>query len=114
MVGGREDLLPRLVHYGGHQPPTPPSPAPHKALGLGVSQPGSESSSRHAAPGSRRRDRDEYEKDNGSPPLGRGPGQRRAQAGPFDGRMRDSPETTAAKKERFMKLVEEAWDLFHS
>lgn len=24
MTGGREELLPRLVHYGGHQPPTPP------------------------------------------------------------------------------------------
>ncbi|RJE16647.1 n-acetylglucosamine-6-phosphate deacetylase, partial [Aspergillus sclerotialis] len=23
---GREDLLPKIVHYGGHQPPTPPSP----------------------------------------------------------------------------------------
>jgi len=27
LSGGREDLLPKIVHYGGHQqPPTPPSP----------------------------------------------------------------------------------------
>jgi len=26
LSGGRDDLLPRIVHYGGHQPPTPPSP----------------------------------------------------------------------------------------
>jgi len=25
---GRDDLLPKIVHYGGHQPPTPPSPLP--------------------------------------------------------------------------------------
>ncbi|TKA54735.1 hypothetical protein B0A49_12012 [Cryomyces minteri] len=28
MSGGREELLPKIVHYGGHQPPTPPSPMP--------------------------------------------------------------------------------------
>jgi hypothetical protein len=29
LSGNRPDLLPRLVHYGGHQPPTPPSPPPY-------------------------------------------------------------------------------------
>ncbi|KAK3671089.1 hypothetical protein LTR78_009050 [Recurvomyces mirabilis] len=28
LSGGREDLMPKLVHYGGAQPPTPPSPMP--------------------------------------------------------------------------------------
>lgn len=26
LSGGREDLIPKIVHYGTHQPPTPPSP----------------------------------------------------------------------------------------
>ncbi|KAK4143705.1 uncharacterized protein C8A04DRAFT_12194 [Dichotomopilus funicola] len=29
LAGGRPELLPKLVRYGGHQPPTPPSP-PHQ------------------------------------------------------------------------------------
>lgn len=28
LSGGREDLMPKVVHYGGVQPPTPPSPMP--------------------------------------------------------------------------------------
>jgi hypothetical protein len=133
LTGGRDDLLPRLVHYGGHQPPTPPSPAPHKPHGLGVSS--SASSTEHVTlptmmqrpslstvqtGSSRRRDRDEYEKDNGSPPLGRGPAARRAPPNPFTNgngfreSPRDSPEANAAKKKRFLEIVEEAWDLFHS
>jgi hypothetical protein len=127
MTGGRDELLPRLVHYGGAQPPTPPSPGPPKSHGLGVSHANSgEAQLSHAPPasqryslvnmpnGARRRDRDEYENDNGSPPLGPGPLPRRQQNGPFGGDVRDSPETIAAKKERFMHLMEEAWDLFHS
>ncbi|KAK3901310.1 hypothetical protein C8A05DRAFT_45015 [Staphylotrichum tortipilum] len=32
LAGGRPELLPKLVRYGGHQPPTPPSPPhPHAA-----------------------------------------------------------------------------------
>jgi hypothetical protein len=100
MVGGREELLPRIVHYGGHQPPTPPSP---KNIGLGVSHNGS----------SRRRDRDEYERDAGSPPLGRGPQPQQQRKGPF-GENRDSPETNRQKKEEFIQLCARAWDLFHS
>lgn len=86
LSGGREELLPRIVHYGGHQPPTPPSPLPasgNKAPnGLqqghngGTSQ--AQSASIHNPPGAsgagtaRRRTRNEYEQD-GSPPLGTGP-----------------------------------------
>lgn len=132
LTGGRDDLLPRLVHYGGHQPPTPPSPASHKAHGLGVSSSSVDHpmtttlpihrpslASLQTGSSSRRRDRDEYEKDNGSPPTGR-PAVRRAppnsfaNGNGFRGSPRDSPETSAAKKKRFMEIVEEAWDLFHS
>jgi len=106
MTGGREELLPRIVHYGGHQPPTPPSP---KNIGLGVSAP----AELHRSGSSRRRDRDEYERDAGSPPLGRGPmAQHRKGPLPF-GEGRDSPQTTALKKEEFMKIVSRAWDLWH-
>ncbi|KAJ4268490.1 hypothetical protein NW762_002553 [Fusarium torreyae] len=97
LAGGRPELLPKLVHYGGHQPPTPPSPAPG-------SRPADASRS-----ASRRRTRAEYE--DGSPPLGHGPAPQRR--GPF-GAGRDSPETQRAKKEEFMRLCDRAWDLFHS
>ncbi|KAI4141093.1 MAG: hypothetical protein LQ340_007729 [Diploschistes diacapsis] len=108
MTSGREELRPKLVHYGGHQPPTPPSPSgngltpnkhpssyPSGELGRSVS--------------GRRRPRAEYERD-GSPPLGSGPSPRRA---PF-GEGRDSPETNIRKKDEFMRLCARAWDLFHS
>ncbi|KAI9762357.1 MAG: rRNA biogenesis protein rrp36 [Chaenotheca gracillima] len=78
MSGGREDLLPKIVHYGGHQPPTPPSPLtagnngvtpqkqpPIPAAGINGDYPRSG--------GGRRRPRAEYERDMGSPPLGSGP-----------------------------------------
>lgn len=99
LAGGRPELLPKLVHYGGHQPPTPPSPH------TGQHRPSD--SSRSA---SRRRTRAEYE-DGGSPPLGTGrPAIRR---GPF-GEGRDSPESQRAKREEFLRICERAWDLFHS
>jgi hypothetical protein len=98
MAGGRPELLPKLVHYGGHQPPTPPSPAPGSRPVDG---------SRSA---SRRRTRAEYE-DADSPPLGHGPAPTRR--GPF-GAGRDSPETQRQKREEFLGLCERAWDLFHS
>jgi hypothetical protein len=164
LTGGREELLPRIVHYGGHQPPTPPSPEPRHprpTSGLGVSEhdqrQGHVISTPHGLPkmprgapthtvstgsipstngtSSRRRDRDEYERDNGSPPLGRGPlPQRRSFVVPqtrdytagststsasgavstgYNG-LRDSPEEHSKKKDKFMKLMEEAWDLFHT
>ncbi|KAJ4311231.1 hypothetical protein N0V84_010556 [Fusarium piperis] len=97
LAGGRPELLPKLVHYGGHQPPTPPSPAPG-------SRPAEASRS-----ASKRRTRAEYE--DGSPPLGHGPAPTRR--GPF-GAGRDSPESQRQKKEEFIRLCERAWDLFHS
>ena len=98
LAGGRPELLPKLVHYGGHQPPTPPSPMP------GAPRiDGSRSTSK-------RRTRAEYE-DGGSPPLGNGRSATRR--GPF-GEGRDSPETQRAKREEFLRLCERAWDLFHS
>lgn len=99
LAGGRPELLPKLVHYGGHQPPTPPSPAP---------APGSRPAD-HPRSASKRRTRVEYE--DGSPPLGHGPAPTRR--GPF-GAGRDSPETQRQKKEEFMRLCDRAWDLFHS
>lgn len=99
LAGGRPELLPKLVHYGGHQPPTPPSPLPgaHRV-----------DTGRSASANKRRRD--EYEA-GVSPPLGNGrPAVRR---GPF-GEGRDSPETQRGKREEFLKLCERAWDLFHS
>lgn len=132
MSGGREDLLPRIVHYGGHQPPTPPSPqvihpapktAPLTSEGMAPTAPpapmlGSMDTT------ARRRPRSEYEHDNGSPPLGHGPnhyrpnpaanlGSNPAPQGPF-GAGRDSPETQRRKKEEFLSLCARAWDLFHS
>ncbi|KAL4941429.1 hypothetical protein BDV06DRAFT_180581 [Aspergillus oleicola] len=134
MSGGREDLLPRIVHYGGHQPPTPPSPrignGPKSAMphleGASIAN---SHAAHHQAPytgegTSRRRPRSEYERDNGSPPLGHGPDPHYrpnpalghgagAAYGPF-GAGRDSPETQRRKKEEFLGLCARAWDLFHS
>ncbi|KAG7290919.1 hypothetical protein NEMBOFW57_000924 [Staphylotrichum longicolle] len=80
LAGGRPELLPKLVRYGGHQPPTPPSrslsshhhqpqpPHPHAqhhpaaAGGGGGNAPPSSAMKRRRA---------EYE-EGGSPPLGNG------------------------------------------
>ncbi|KAL7821545.1 hypothetical protein V8C44DRAFT_12442 [Trichoderma aethiopicum] len=99
LAGGRPELLPRLVHYGGPQPPTPPSPVT-----------GANRHHEAARSNSRRRTRAEYE-EGSSPPLGHGPAPTRR--GPF-GAGRDSPETQRAKKEEFLQLCARAWDLFHS
>ncbi|KAI3337178.1 hypothetical protein HD806DRAFT_518114 [Xylariaceae sp. AK1471] len=98
LAGGRPELLPKLVHYTGHQPPTPPSPRNGAPI-----QDGSRSASK-------RRTRAEYE-EGGSPPLGHGPAASRR--GPF-GAGRDSPETQRQKREEFLRICERAWDLFHS
>jgi hypothetical protein len=100
LAGGRPELLPKLVHYGGHQPPTPPSPLTGNPM-------------RHSdrSGGGRRRPRAEYE-EGGSPPLGNGPATSR-RTGPF-GEGRDSPSTQQKKKQEFMQLCDRAWDLFHS
>lgn len=109
MAGGREELLPKIVHYGGHQPPTPPSPLTGSALV-------SNKHDHHLAEGTRsgsgrRRARVEYERDMGTPPLGSGPDATRK--GPF-GQGIDSPDTQRKKKEEFLGLCARAWDLFHS
>ncbi|KAA8901570.1 hypothetical protein FN846DRAFT_781099 [Sphaerosporella brunnea] len=97
MSSGREDLLPRIIHYGGHQPPTPPSPPQagpqHTPSKLNVN-------GEYHPPQSagRRRTRTEYERDNDH--FGPGAG--------------DSPETKRQKKEEFLALCARAWELFHS
>ncbi|KAF2280387.1 uncharacterized protein EI97DRAFT_478332 [Westerdykella ornata] len=106
LSGGREDLLPRIVHYGGHQPPTPPSPMPKQNASSSYAPANAET---HRSSSSRRRGRDEYERDNGTPPLGR----QQPRTGPF-GEGRDTPETQRRKKEEFIQLCSRAWDLFHS
>ncbi|KAJ5778960.1 hypothetical protein N7457_006680 [Penicillium paradoxum] len=121
MSGGREELLPRIVHYGGHQPPTPPSPQIlHAAPKTAPLAP--EPQAPHGPPPSVLC---EYEQDNGSPPLGHGPdsqhrpnpasmpGPHASFPGPF-GAGRDSPETQRRKKDEFLGLCARAWDLFHS
>ncbi|OJJ38476.1 hypothetical protein ASPWEDRAFT_324754 [Aspergillus wentii DTO 134E9] len=135
LSGGREELLPRIVHYGGHQPPTPPSPrlanGPPKSATLRPEGAAPASAyipppqlSHHTEGTARRRSRNEYEKDNGTPPLGHGPEPQyrqnpalgsgpHATYGPF-GAGRDSPETQRRKKEEFLGLCARAWDLFHS
>ncbi|KAL2828261.1 hypothetical protein BDW59DRAFT_52131 [Aspergillus cavernicola] len=134
MSGGREDLLPRIVHYGGHQPPTPPSPraanGPKSAMPHLETAPMASVHALHrpapygAEVTARRRPRSEYERDNGSPPLGHGPDPHyrpnpaighgsSTGYGPF-GAGRDSPETQRRKKEEFLGLCSRAWDLFHS
>ncbi|KAK5663950.1 hypothetical protein OQA88_162 [Cercophora sp. LCS_1] len=118
LAGGRPELLPKLVHYGGHQPPTPPSPgaqAQAQMHGRPVVADASRSASSMSGNTSslnnaKRRTRAEYE-EGGSPPLGNGRAAQRR--GPF-GEGRDSPETQRAKKEEFIRLCERAWDLFHS
>ena len=136
MSGGREELLPRIVHYGGHQPPTPPSPQVLHA-GPKTAPLAPEPQAPHGPPPAsfgmfapsdvtaRRRPRSEYERDNGSPPLGHGPesqyrpnpaampGPHASFPGPF-GAGRDSPETQRRKKDEFLGLCARAWDLFHS
>jgi len=110
ITGGREELLPKIVHYGGHQPPTPPSPTGHGlTLNKHAHHPQVGSDAMRNGSG-RRRARVEYERDMGTPPLGSGPEQKR---GPF-GEGRDSPETNKRKKEEFLSLCSRAWELFHS
>ena len=109
MAGGREELLPKIVHYNSNHPPTPPSPpangsTPHKQR---FSHVNGEPARLHSA---RRRPRTEYERDMGTPPLGSGPEPKR---GPF-GLGIDSPETQRKKKDEFLGLCARAWELFHS
>lgn len=108
LAGGRPELLPKLVHYGGHQPPTPPSPIQGGSAMRGVEHTGA-TAHRTTTGTARRRGREEYE-EGVSPPLGTSRGFR---TGPF-GEGRDSEEEMRRKKEEFMGLCARAWDLFHS
>lgn len=96
LSGGRPELLPKLVHYAGHPSSPPENAARNGDAGRGGS--------------GRRRPRAEYE-EGASPPLGNGPAAQRPR--PF-GEGRDSPNLSQKKKERFLRLCDEAWDLFHS
>ena len=131
LSGGREDLMPKVVHYGGVQPPTPPSPMPpggyhHHQSAAGAQQPHHYESmgrpdilARTSSMNGRRRGRDEYERDNGSPPSAFNRQEPKRAA--FALRSEDSREedwrssmSSAEKREEFLKLCERAWDLFHS
>lgn len=134
LAGGREELLPRIVHYS-NRPNSPRSPAGvHSGSGSSTGAPNGgppptsaaptnhlppQTSLPHPAGSSRRRTRHEYEQDHGSPPLGTGPDTRyrpppaAPSYGPF-GAGRDSPDTQRRKKEEFLGLCSRAWDLFHS
>ncbi|KAK3664296.1 hypothetical protein LTR22_004709, partial [Elasticomyces elasticus] len=131
LSGGREELMPKVVHYGGAQPPTPPSPMPpggHQQAATGAQQPQhlgelprpeilARTSSMNSMNG-RRRGREEYERDNGSPPsvYNRSEPKRAAFAVRDDQREDDWRRgmNNAEKREEFLKLCEKAWDLFHS
>lgn len=139
LTHGRDDLKPKVVHYGGVQPPTPPSPMPPGGSGAAIRH-------TYAAPGAphdfhpppatarpdlgrttstsgRRRGRDEYERDDGSPPsaFDRPEPKRAAFAvrgedggsGSREGDWRQNM-SGAEKREEFLRLCERAWDLFHS
>lgn len=125
LSGGRDDLMPKVVHYGGVQPPTPPSPMP----GSQQSQAGAHQPQHHhehrpdvlartSSMNGRRRTREEYERDNGSPPssFNRPEAKRPTFAVRGDDREEDwrAGMSSAEKKEEFLRLCERAWDLFHS
>jgi hypothetical protein len=109
MTGGREDLRPKLVHYGGHQPPTPPSPL-NGAPSYKQHPSHLHAAESQAGPTGRRRSRVEYESDH-SPPLG--VGREKVPLGPF-GSGRESPQTQRRKKDEFMNIISRAWDLWHN
>lgn len=79
LAGGREELLPRLVHYSGpstHERETRPIHGHRRHISINNPQDvriSPQSAARHMS-SLRRRTRAEYENDNGSPPLGNGPG----------------------------------------
>ncbi|KAK5172756.1 uncharacterized protein LTR77_002876 [Saxophila tyrrhenica] len=141
LSGGREDLMPKVVHYGGVQPPTPPSPMPpgsaaHQHSVAGTQQPCPHAGSGHyphdgrpdilartSSMNGRRRGRDEYERDNGSPPSGSGYRAQEAKRTAFavrgeEGRGDEEDWRRGMggreKREEFLRLCERAWDLFHS
>lgn len=118
--GGREELLPKLVHYGSAQPPTPPSPRhaqqAHTSHYHGQQSQAQRNEPRpeppHSASGiGRRRPRDEYERENGGTPPTRHPSFKRHAREEDDWRTEMG---SREKREEFLRLCERAWDLFHS
>ncbi|KAF8472442.1 hypothetical protein BDZ91DRAFT_790341 [Kalaharituber pfeilii] len=108
MAGGREDLLPRIVHYGGHQPPTPPSPPMPQLSHLHVQHPAKMApinGSMNNGSTSRRRARAEYERD------GSYGSDNDAQGQPEYKRRKEEDQK---KKAAFLDLCARAWDLLHS
>lgn len=128
LSGGRDDLMPKVVHYGGVQPPTPPSPMhQHHQSAAGAQQAGPhypqegprpDILARTSSMNGRRRGREEYEADNGSPPssFNQSEAKRATFAVRGDGREEDwrTGMSGAEKREEFLRLCERAWDLFHS
>lgn len=110
MSGGREDLLPRIVHYGGHQPPTPPSPTMAHKVPQGASSGSLRTKtttltipvpSSHDTPNNKRRRTGEFEND------------RDVSMG-SDIEERDAAEAKRRKKELFLSLMAQAFDVLHS
>ena len=139
LTHGRDELKPKVVHYGGVQPPTPPSPMPPGGHGAAIRRtyavPGAHHDfhpppatarpdlGRTTSTAGRRRGREEYERDNGSPPsaFNRPEPKRAAFAVRGDDGGSGSREddwrqnmSGAEKREEFLRLCERAWDLFHS
>lgn len=109
MAGGREDMLPRIVHYGGHQPPTPPSPPtmapsthPHSQHPAKMAPINGHTAATNSS--GRRRGRAEYERDGsyGSENEAREPDYKKRK------------EEDRKKRAQFLDLCAQAWDLLHS
>lgn len=130
MSRGRDDLLPKIVHYGGTQPPTPPSPMPNQhqqhssAQHAGYQQRlASHSAGPHLdAPrqeysqtsGNRRRTREEYDRDNGSP-QGQPENKRSSYMAREEGEGNwKTGLSSQEKRDEFLRLCARAWDIFHS
>lgn len=129
LSGGRDELLPKVVHYGGVQPPTPPSPMHHGGNHTGARVQDTGHHDRATRPdvlartqsmNGRRRGRDEYEADNGSPPSTFNRSEAKRTTFASRGRPGEEEEdwkvtmSSAEKRAEFISLCERAWDLFHS
>lgn len=127
LSGGRDELMPKVVHYGGVQPPTPPSPMPNSGQHTtsGAQRPGQHEYgarpdlSRTQSMNGRRRGRDEFEADNGSPPSAFNRSEPKRTTFAARGHPEDDDDwktnmSSAEKRAEFLRLCERAWDLFHS